>query len=124
MKSNVIGWSDAKYRSWIVSLLRKGTLRYPPRNEVLREARTEKKINPSSGRLAQHYKCAECGGEFPMSMMVIDHIEPVVGKEGFTTWDNYISRMFCPKENLQALCDNCHLVKSNKEKEQRNVYRK
>ena len=58
MKSNVIGWSDAKFKSWIVALLRRGSIRYPPRNEALKEAKTEKKINPASGRLAQHYVCA------------------------------------------------------------------
>ena len=119
MKSNVIGWSDAKYRSWIVSLLRKGTLRYPPRNEVLREARTEKKINPSSGRLAQHYKCAECGGEFPMSAVQVNHKEPVIGEEGFISWDKYIERMFCAKENFEVLCKSCHEVVTQKEASRR-----
>lgn len=116
MKSNVIGWTDAKFRSWIVSLLRKGTLRYPPRNEVLKEAKTEKKVNIKSGRLAQHYRCAGCGGEFPMSQVCVDHIEPVTTELGFTSWDDYIKRMFCVKENLQCLCKNCHDAKTAMER--------
>lgn len=114
--SPVQGWTPAKFKGWIISLLRKGTLRYPPRNEVLKEAKTEKRVNIKSGRLAQHYRCAGCQGEFPMSMMAVDHINPVVGVEGFTTWDDYINRMFCAKENLQCLCKDCHDAKTAVEK--------
>lgn len=123
MKSNVIGWSEAKFKSWVVSLLRRGSLRFPNRNEVLKEAKTEKKINQKTGRMAQHYLCSGCQGEFAMSSVCVDHITPIVGAEGFTTWDEYIDRMFCPKENLQVLCESCHLVKSNKEKEERRDYK-
>ncbi len=119
MKSNVIGWSDAKFKSWIIALLRRGSIRYPPRNEALKEAKTEKKINPASGRLAQHYVCAGCGDEFPMSKVCIDHILPVVPATGFTTWDDYINRMYCAKENFQVLCKTCHDEKSALEKSSR-----
>ena len=45
--------------------------------------------------------------------MSVDHKEPI-GK--LTTWDEFIKRLFCEKENLQALCKQCHLIKTNKEK--------
>jgi len=118
LKSPIKGWSDSKWRSWIISLLRRGTMRYPPRNDALREAKTEKKINKKTGRMAQHYKCAGCKKDFPASQICVDHIEPVVSpKEGFINWDVYIERMFCPKENLQTLCSKCHDVKTKGEKE-------
>lgn len=124
MKSPVKGWTDAKFRSWIVALLRRGSLRYPPRNECLREAKTEKKTNEKTGRLAQHYKCAGCNKDFPAKDVCIDHIQPVVEPlKGFTTWDNYIERMFCSKENLQCLCKNCHDIKTQKEKDDKKNYR-
>lgn len=123
IKSPVKTWTDAKFKGWVISLLRRGTLRFPNRNEVLKEAKTDKKINVASGRMAQHYKCAECFGEFPASKVAVDHVQPVVcPKQGFTDWDTYIERMFCTKDNLQVLCSNCHTTKSFKEKEERKLH--
>ena len=117
MKSPIKGWSDAKWRGWIVSLLRRGTMKFPPRNEALRAAKTEKKINASSGRLAQHYRCAGCKEEFPAKGVCVDHIQPVIDPNGsFVDWNTYIERMFCPVDKLQVLCSSCHDLKSSKER--------
>lgn len=119
MKSPIDGWSDAKWRSWVISLLRRGTMRFPPRNEALRAAKTEKKINEKTGRMAQHYACAICKSEFPAKGVVVDHIEPCVSTiDGFIDWNTYIERMFCPIENFQVACENCHTnIKTKLEKE-------
>ncbi len=123
MKSPIKGWSDAKWKGWIVSLLRRGTMRYPPRNECLKAAKTEKKINVKTGRMAQHYQCAGCGGEFPAKGICVDHINPIIQPGiGFTTWDEYIERMFCPITNLQPLCKLCHDEKTRKEKDDKKSY--
>jgi hypothetical protein len=68
------------------------------------DAKTEKKINKKTGRLAQHYLCNGCGKEFVAKDVQADHIQPVVGEEGFISWDVYIERMFCDKQNFQCLC--------------------
>jgi hypothetical protein len=116
--SGVKGWTEARWHSFIVSILRSGTRRYPPKYECLNEAKTEKKINSKTGRLAQHFRCNWCKIDFPNSEVQVDHIEPVVDpKEGFTTWDKFISRLYCSKENLQVLCKECHDIKTKKEKE-------
>lgn len=120
MDSPIPSWSKAKFKGWIISLLRRGTLRFPNRNEVLKEAKTEKKINVASGRQAQHYKCAGCNKDFPAKDVCVDHISPVIlPNVGFTTWDEYIERMFCSKDNLQCLCKTCHDAKSLIEKGKR-----
>lgn len=122
MKSPIPEWTDAKFKGWIVSLLRRGTMRFPPRNEALKAAKTEKKINASSGRLAQHYRCTSCLQEYTAKNVCVDHIEPVIPVNGtFTTWDEYIERMFCSVENLQVLCSTCHDVKSKDERQQRKI---
>ena len=109
--------TPAKFKSWIVSLLRHGTMRWPPRNEAMKAAKTEKRINKKTGRLAQHYRCAGCSEEFPAKQICVDHIQPVINpSEGFTTWDEYIERMFCPQGNLQCLCKICHDDKTKKER--------
>lgn len=55
----------------------------------------------------------------------MDHIEPVVPvNDGFTSFDDYIHRMFCPEDGFAALCKPCHDEKTKKEKEFRMMYRK
>ena len=117
MKSPVKNWSDAKFKGWISSLLRRGTMRWPPANQCLRAAKRGKKINPLTGRMAEHYECAECHQLFPLKQVCKDHILPVVDSNGsFVDWNTYIERMFCPVDKLQVLCSSCHDLKSSKER--------
>jgi hypothetical protein len=51
--------------------------------------------------------------------MRADHITPIVPVTGFDTWDNTIDRLFCEIEGLQALCVDCHAVKTKEENEER-----
>lgn len=112
------GWTAARKHSFIVSVLRSGTRRYPPKFETLNEAKTEKKKNKRTGRLAQHYLCAICENDFPATEIQVDHIKPVVDPtKGFTTWDTYIKRLFCAKNNLQTVCKPCHKTKTKEEQE-------
>jgi hypothetical protein len=93
------------------------------------------------------FRCAECGklffdymylptkkkGKFKKTKMVaIDHCSPVIPADGigFTTWDNYISRLF--DGELQILCSypgelegikSCHAKKTKSENEQRKICR-
>lgn len=110
-------WNEARIKSFIVSVLRAGSRRWPPKYETLHEARTEKKINVKSGRLAQHYRCNACKQEFTSKDVEVDHIRPVCDvKTGFTNWDDFINGLFCGKENLQVLCKECHKAKSKQER--------
>lgn len=87
---------------------------------TLASAKTEKKVNKKTGRLAQHYVCAKCEEEFTQKDVEVDHIEPVVDpKVGFISWDEYIKRLFCDATNLQVLCKGCHKKKSNTEKKKK-----
>jgi hypothetical protein len=116
--SGVKEWTEARWKAFIISILRSGTQRYPPKYECLNEAKTEKKINPKTGRIAQHFMCAICKSDFPQKEVAVDHVIPVVDpRVGFTSWDNFISRLFCSKDNLQVLCNPCHKIKTNQEKE-------
>lgn len=71
--------------------------------------------------MAQHFRCKICQGEFTQKDMEVDHIKPVVDpKKGFVSWDDFIDRLFCEANNLQAICKGCHKIKTKKEKEVRN----
>lgn len=70
--------------------------------------------------MAAHYTCAECKYEFPAKEVQVDHISPVVvPSEGFVSWDKFITRLFCDKQNLQVLCKPCHKNKTAEEKKAR-----
>ncbi|UOF80621.1 hnh endonuclease [Caudoviricetes sp.] len=115
-----VKWTEGRIRSFITSTLRGGLRRWPPKWECLKEAKTGKRINEKSGRLAEHYLCASCKKEYTSKDIQVDHIDPVVCiDKGFISWDVFIKRLYCPKENLQVLCKNCHKEKTTKERKKR-----
>lgn len=74
--------------------------------------------NAATGRLAKHFKCAQCANLFPAAKVQVDHIHPIINPEtGFTNWDDVVYAMFCEKENLQVLCLECHKAKTKAEKQ-------
>lgn len=110
-------WTEGRYRSFVTSCIRSGMRRWPPKYEVLKEAFTGQKVNKNSGRLAKHYRCARCKGDFTQTGIQVDHKSPVVDpKVGFVSWDVFIERLFCEASNLQVLCKPCHKEKSREEK--------
>lgn len=101
------------FRSWIVSKLRRASYAWPPRSEAMKRARVARGV----------YECAQCHEHFGNKEIKVDHIHPVVPFEGFTTWDDYISRMFCDADGFQIVCTNCHDSKTAVEKEMRKSLR-
>jgi 5-methylcytosine-specific restriction endonuclease McrA len=113
-------WTEARLKSFIVSALRGAFRKFPTKYEVLNAAFTGKKTNKKTKRLSSHYLCNSCQEEFPTSEVNVDHIYPVVSPDdGFTTWDKFISNLFCPPEHLQVLCKTCHDAKTLRENKQR-----
>jgi 5-methylcytosine-specific restriction endonuclease McrA len=109
-------WTEGRRKAFIISLLRSGSRRWPPKYETLADSYTEHKTNEKTGRLAKHYKCNKCKKDFPGKEVEVDHIIPIVSSKGFTTYDDFINALFCTKENLQTLCKTCHLEKTKQEK--------
>ena len=110
-------WTPGRKKAFIVSVLRSGSRRWPPKYETLNEAKTEKKINVLTGRLAQHFKCKKCKKDFSAKNVQVDHIKPIVDPAvGFVDWNTFVDNLFCEKENLQVLCIACHDKKTKKEK--------
>lgn len=114
-------WTEARYRSFVKGGLRSISQRWPPKYTVLNEAKTTKKINPKSGRIAQHFRCAKCLDDFPQKEVEVNHIVPVIPLSGFDTWDGVIERMFCEKGLLEVLCKPCHKSITKEENEHRKL---
>lgn len=110
-------WTEARFASFIKSALRSASQRWPPKFSTLNAAKRGKRINSTSGRLAEHYECAICNGQFPAKEIQVDHIHPVIDPSiGFISWDEVIRRMFCEADGYQVLCKMCHTEKTNAEK--------
>lgn len=116
--------TDSQFRNWVISLLRRGTFLWKPRSEAKKRAKVQTGVYKTSGNPKYGYQCQMCKEVFKSSEIQVDHISPVIGPEGFTTWDDYINKMFCDVDNLWALCKPCHDKKSKKEVEERKKYRK
>lgn len=110
-------WTEARWRSFIVSMLRKNTNRWGPRNNVKKSARWHKKITNANGRLVYHSICAKCHKKVPETTSSVDHILPVVDPyTGFVDWNTYMERLFCEEEGFQVLCNPCHTKKTKGER--------
>lgn len=91
--------------------------RWPAKWEALEAACVGSLTNPKTGRKAKHYKCAMCGNIFVAKDVEVDHVLPVVDPVvGFVSWDEFIKRLYCPKENLQVLDKECHKLKTASER--------
>jgi 5-methylcytosine-specific restriction endonuclease McrA len=118
-------WTEARYTQFIRSALRGAFRRWPPRYDVLRNAFTEARLNPKTGRVAKHYRCAECGKDFPQKGVQVDHKHPVVDtKKGFVDWNTFIERLLVEAKKLQVLCKGCHTSKTKAERMKRGAFGK
>lgn len=110
-------WTEARFKSFVKGLLRAGTQRWAPIQQVRKRANIRRGV----------YKCESCNKEVPPTVpcpikkkriknVFVDHIVPVVPpEEGFTTWDNLIEGMFSEVDNLWLICKECHDIKTKKE---------
>jgi len=113
-------WTEAKFHSFIKSMLRQGTRKWAPIQQCLKEARVRR----------GWYLCAYCNQEVPATILttlkngktkrvknaIADHLIPVVPPEvGFTTWDDLIEGMYCEIDNIKCCCHACHQVKCAEE---------
>ncbi len=116
-----MSWTEGRRKAFVIAVLRSGTRRYPPKYETLKDAYVGQRLNEKTNREGKHYLCALCEGEFPAKEVEVDHIEPVISSKGFTSWDDYIARLFCDKSNLQVVCKSCHKIKSYNEGQERKL---
>lgn len=99
-----------KDQALIMKALRDYSRMWPAKAEAVRAATTKR----------GYRKCAMCKKEFHHAETQVDHVEPVIKPEtGFTTWDEYINRLFVETKGWQVLCKPCHRVKTNAENERR-----
>ena len=103
-------WSEARFKSFIKGALRAATKRWGPIHRTRKNARSERGVYLCVGYKKKAHKVRHKDG------ICVDHISPIIGPEGFKTWDDVISRMFVEEEFLQVLCKACHDRKTKDER--------
>lgn len=125
MSRNGGRWTEARFHSFIKGGLRAISNRWPPKYEVLKEARVKRGFYKCAGyKRRSHIVPASLppkkGNKRRIKNAIVDHISPVIDTiKGFVSWDETISRLFCEADGLQVLCHECHVRKTADEREQR-----
>jgi Zn finger protein HypA/HybF involved in hydrogenase expression len=102
---------DVKY---ILNVLRRGTTRWKGRTDCLNRERkriTTGEFKNGNPKKKWVYRCTKCREWFKLNNMEVDHIEEVGGFTG--DFNEFIAKLYCPQENLQALCVLCHSKKTS-----------
>ena len=118
-------WTEARWRSFVVSALRAAFRRWPPKSDVLKNAKRGTMMSRKVNREVNAYICALCNNLFTYTSMQVDHKKPVVHpKKGFAGFTEFVNRLFCEAKDLQAVCKPCHKRKTDKERKQRVQYKR
>lgn len=110
-------WTRARMKSFVMSALRGAS--WPQKYEAIRRAFVKNGINIKTGRNCKLHRCAECEGLFPKNGVQADHIVPVIGPNGFDSWDLVVERLFCEASGFRILCKKCHKAVTKLENEER-----
>jgi 5-methylcytosine-specific restriction endonuclease McrA len=106
--------------------IRRAFSRSTLRKEII-EASIVAYSDPGRPRVKSWCQCKICGHHIPKSYMVVDHIAPVIAvteRSEDITFDNFIDRLWCIKDNLQPICKECHEVKTKAENKLRRANKK
>ena len=99
-------WSSARYWGWVRSGLRKMSMRWPPLNECLKNAR--RPLAVKIGNQRWEYQCAMCKEWFARKQVERDHIRPTGSLRSRRDVARFVATLFCELDNLRVLCKNCH----------------
>lgn len=116
----------AKERNLIKGALRRVFSRSELRNSIL-EAAIIAHSDVKRPKVKKWFKCAICKKPEAKSYAAIDHISPLVPLAlalADMSWDTVIDCLWCSPGNLQALCPDCHDIKTKAERKERNKNKK
>ncbi len=119
--------SKVKLQTWLVPKLRNISRMWPEKSQAINAAKEQIQIGFYKNGKPEYktlFKCAHCGNLFVREEVHVDHINSVVSTDGFTTWDDFLTRLFCEVDGLQVLCIEDHKTKSYLENQLRKEQRK
>lgn len=109
-------WSEARYFSFIRSALRKASMRYPVKTDVLIASRRKRTEASGEGKHTYEHECVGCRGWFQGKDVSVDHLIGAGSLKTFSDLAGFAERLFCEADGLQVLCKSCHQTKTNHER--------
>lgn len=109
-------WTEARYRGFIRSALRKAWVRWGPNQQAKRSARVARGVYLCAGYERDAHRVPnsiKADGKRHNNVFT-DHIEPIGTHR---SWDETIERMFVEVDRLQVLCKECHDQKTKAERD-------
>ena len=101
-------WSEARFKSFLRSNLRKAWVKWPPRSDCLEHARRESQSD--NKRLKWEYECAICHTWHKGSEVQVDHIHECGNINSLLA---FVATLFSEEDNLRVVCKGCHQVKTS-----------
>jgi len=109
-------WSEARYFSFIRSALRKASMSWPVKSDVLAASRRDRTEASGEGKHRYEYECAGCRRHYQGKDVAVDHLVPAGTLKKFEDLAGFVSRLYCEADGLQVLCTDCHQTKTNHER--------
>ena len=109
--------TESAFWSFIRSALRQKSRWWKPITQCKLSSR-----RPYKGPLKRQkfeYQCNKCKKWFPEKKINVDHIQPAGSLNCSADLPGFVERLFCEVDNLQVLCETCHNVKTQNEKDGR-----
>ena len=99
-----------RYWSFLRNGLRRMSLKYPTRFDILKNAR--RPYRGANKRQKWKYKCNGCKKWFKATEIQVDHIKPCGELTDPKHIKGFVLTLFCEEKNLQILCKPCHVRKT------------
>ena len=129
-------------KSKLISAIRNLTRICPMRNDIMNMAKKTEEGISSKGKVKRtpRWECNHCKILFPKTLVVVDHIYPIVSTamhHDLFSYDRYIANAFygfneyngtyadkeALKERAQVLCLDCHGIKTAQEDAERKLFK-
>jgi 5-methylcytosine-specific restriction endonuclease McrA len=107
--------TESAFWSFIRSALRQKSRWWKPISEC--KSLAKRPYKGPNKRQTFEYKCSECNKWHPDKNIAIDHIKPAGKLNCAEDLPLFVTKLFCEIDNLQVLCEQCHLVKTALDKE-------
>jgi len=108
-------WTQARMMSFIRSNLRLASRKWGPIR--MTKANARRAYTGDNKRQKWEYKCDECGGWFKGSQTAVHHKNPCGTLKDWGDIETFCRNMFCEEDGFIVLCDGCHAIAHEKEKD-------
>jgi 5-methylcytosine-specific restriction endonuclease McrA len=109
--------TESAFWGFIRSALRRKSMYWKPVAQAKKNAKRDYK-GPNK-RQKFVYLCNECNKLFKDKEVNVDHIIPAGTLRSAKDLPVFVENLFCEVDNLQVLCDTCHNIKTQKERQKK-----